>query len=69
MLTESAMEYFGEEKYNCEEFQDEAYLFMPFDDEYIERMNKYIEKALDFIILKKSQDVCGILPMKNNFIC
>ncbi len=44
----SAMEYFGEEKYECDEFKDEAYLFMPFDDEYIKRMNKYIEKGFEF---------------------
>jgi hypothetical protein len=44
----SALEYFGEEKYNCEEFQDEAYLFMPFDDDYIKRMNKYIEEGFAF---------------------
>ncbi|MBR0142263.1 MAG: suppressor of fused domain protein [Ruminococcus sp.] len=54
-VDKSAMKYFGEEKYNCEEFQDEAYLFMPFDKEYLERMYKYIDKAYDF--------TTNILPM------
>ena len=54
-VDKSAEEYFGEEKYNCEEFQDEAYLFMPFDKEYLERMYKYIDKAYDF--------TTNILPM------
>lgn len=40
-----ALDYFGEERYNCEEFQDEAYLFVPFDEAYFERMFVYIDKA------------------------
>ena len=37
-----ALEYFGEEKYNCEEFRDEAYLFVPYDEKYKKRMFKFI---------------------------
>ena len=37
-----ALEYFGEEKYNCEEFQNEAYLFVPFNEEYYIRMSRFI---------------------------
>ncbi len=40
-----AEKYFGTEKYNSEEFQDEAYLFVPFDEEYYQGMSKYIERA------------------------
>ena len=37
--------YFGTEKYNSKEFQDEAYLFIPFDENYYKGMSKYIERA------------------------
>lgn len=40
-----AEHYFGTEKYNCEEFQDEAYMFVPFDEEYYQGMSMYIERA------------------------
>lgn len=39
-----ALDYFGEEKYNCEEFDDEAYLFVPYNDEYYKAMCGYIDK-------------------------
>lgn len=42
-----AEKYFGTEKYNSEEFQDEAYLFMPFDEEYYNRISKYITRAFE----------------------
>ncbi len=42
-----ALDYFGEERYNCDEFQDEAYLFVPYDDEYYEKMSEYIDKAYE----------------------
>ena len=41
----TALEYFGEEKYNSEEFHDEAYLFVPYDDEYYKSISKKIDKA------------------------
>ena len=40
-----AEEYFGTERYNCEEFQDEAYMFVPFDEEYYKGLSKYIDRA------------------------
>lgn len=40
-----ALDYFGEERYNSDEFSDEAYLFVPFDKAYYERMSGYIDKA------------------------
>ncbi len=42
-----AEEYFGTEKYNCEEFQDEAYLFVPYDEEYYKGLSKYIDDEWD----------------------
>lgn len=41
----AALDYFGEEKYNCEEFQDEAYLFVPFGEEYCKALSRYINKS------------------------
>lgn len=44
-----AEHYFGTEKYNSKEFQDEAYMFVPFDEQYYQGMSMYIERAfLDF---------------------
>lgn len=42
-IDDYALKYFGEEKYNCDEFQDEAYLFVPFDEDYYQSMKKYID--------------------------
>lgn len=39
-----AEKYFGTERYNSEEFQDEAYLFVPWNEEYYQGMAKMIEK-------------------------
>lgn len=45
-----AEHYFGTERYNSEEFQDEAYMFVPFDEEYYQGMSKYIDRAFaDFL--------------------
>ncbi len=41
----AALDYFGEEKYNCEEFKDEAYLFVPFGEEYCKALCRYINKS------------------------
>lgn len=40
-----AKDYFGEERYQSVEFQDEAYLFVPYDETYYLGMKKYIDKA------------------------
>lgn len=44
-VDDCAERYFGTEKYNSEEFKDEAYLFMPFDDDYYQRLSRYIDRA------------------------
>lgn len=35
----------GTEKYNCAEYKDEAYLFVPYDEEYYKGLSEYIVKA------------------------
>lgn len=34
----------GSEKYHCEEYKDEAYLFVPYDEKYYKDLSKYIDK-------------------------
>lgn len=56
-----AEHYFGTERYNSEEFKDEAYMFVPFDEEYYKGMSKYIERAFkdflpDFTKYREEQD-------------
>ena len=41
-----AEDYFGE-RYNSEEFQDEEYLFVPYDDAYYKKLSKFIEDAFE----------------------
>ena len=35
--------YFGTEKYNCEEFHNEAYLFTPYDEDYYKNLSAFID--------------------------
>ncbi len=42
-----AMDYFGKKRYESAEFKDEAYLFVPYDDNYFNYMKKTLDKALD----------------------
>ena len=39
-----ALEYFGSEQYYSDKFQNEAYLFIPFDEKYYQAMAKVMEK-------------------------
>lgn len=49
-VDDHAEHYFGTERYNSEEFQDEAYMFVPFDEEYYRGLSKYIDRAFaDFL--------------------
>ena len=43
-IDDYALEYFGLEKYHSEDFQDEAYLFIPFDENYYQAMAQMIEE-------------------------
>lgn len=40
-----AEKYFGTERYNSAEFNDEAYLFVPFDEKYYLGLSEYIKKS------------------------
>ena len=42
-----ALRYFGSERYHSEEFQDEAYLFVPFDEDYYQAMAQIIQRRWD----------------------
>ena len=37
----------GTEKYNCEEYKNEAYLFVPYNEEYYKGLSEYIDIALE----------------------
>ncbi len=43
-IDDYALSYFGPERYHSNEFQDEAYLFIPFNEDYYQAMAKVIEK-------------------------
>ena len=42
-----ALAYFGPERYHSDEFQDEAYLFVPFDEDYYQAMARVIQSRWD----------------------
>lgn len=59
-----AERYFGTERYNSEEFRDEAYLFVPFDEKYYRGMSQYIERAFaDF--LPEFEEYCARSDKEN----
>lgn len=39
-----ALEYFGAERYHSDEFKEEAYLFIPFDNEYYQQMAQLMDR-------------------------
>ncbi|MEQ2398161.1 immunity protein Imm33 domain-containing protein [Merdimmobilis hominis] len=43
-IDDYALKYFGPERYHSDEFQDEAYLFIPFDEDYYQAMAEVIEE-------------------------
>lgn len=43
-IDDYALKYFGPSRYHSNEFQQEAYLFIPFDEKYYQTMAKVIEK-------------------------
>jgi len=42
-----ALEYFGAKRYHSNEFRQEAYLFIPFDEKYYQDMAKVLEKRFE----------------------
>ena len=43
-VDDNALRFFGPERYHSDEFQDEAYLFISFDEDYYEAMAQVIEE-------------------------
>ena len=43
-IDDYALQYFGPERYHSNEFREEAYLFIPFDEDYYQAMAKIIEE-------------------------
>ncbi len=43
-IDDYALNYFGPARYHSDEFQDEAYLFIPFNEDYYQEMAKLIDK-------------------------
>ena len=43
-VDDNALRFFGPERYHSDEFQDEAYLFIPFDEDYYQDMAQVIEE-------------------------
>ena len=43
-VDDNALRFFGPEWYHSDEFQDEAYLFIPFDEDYYQAMAEVIEE-------------------------
>lgn len=65
-----AEEYFGTERYNSEEFKDEAYLFMPFDEEVYRRLaSKITQKYQQYALAFSARDNAEIMrhTMQNAF--
>lgn len=51
------MEYFKQDgRPGCAGFQDEAYLFIPYDENYYMQMSKYIDEAWERIMKKSGKD-------------
>lgn len=52
-IDDHAEKYFGTERYNSEEFKDEAYLFVPYDERYYLEMKEYLDsRYADFVKLR-----------------
>ena len=43
-VDEYAEKVLGSERYNCAEYKNEAYLFVPYDEKYYKGLSKYIDK-------------------------
>ncbi len=48
-----ALEYFGEEKYNCAAFKTEGYLFVPWTEEYYQGMKRKIDQKYEMWLATK----------------
>ena len=46
-VDDNALRFFGPGRYHSDEFQDEAYLFIPFDEDYYQAMAEMIEERFE----------------------
>ena len=46
-VDDNALRFFGPERYHSDEFQDDAYLFIPFDADYYQAMAAVIEERFE----------------------
>ena len=46
-IDDNALRFFGPERYHSDEFQDEAYLFIPFDEDYYQAMAEVIGERFE----------------------
>ena len=46
-VDDNALRFFGPERYHSDEFQDEAYLFIPFEEDYYQAMAEVIEERFE----------------------
>ena len=46
-VDDNSLRFFGPERYHSDEFQDEAYLFIPFDEDYYQAMAEVIEERFE----------------------
>ena len=46
-VDDNALRFFGPERYHSDEFQDEAYLFIPFGEDYYQAMAEVIEERFE----------------------
>lgn len=53
-IDDNALRFFGPERYHSDEFQDEAYLFIPFDEDYYRTMAQVIDRR--FINWQRQED-------------
>ena len=44
-VDKNAEEYFGRERYHCDEFKHEAYLFVPYDEQYYANLSRFLDNA------------------------
>lgn len=68
-VDDHAYRLFGPKRYFCDEFQDEAYLFVPFDEHYYEEMAEIIQTRWDAWknIQKNAVDWDGPTPLAKAF--
>ena len=59
-----ALNYFGEERYYCDEFDDETYLFIPFDENYYQEIAKIIKQRYDAWKINKEDNIEDNEPLE-----